>query len=121
MIYQSALLNGDLRWGLGVAIALILVVYLYMMQVLQRRVRPALSLYKTCQRAGNLLIMGVTYSAIGLLLTSPILFHTSFVNPAEPYIYPESHMYLLIIAAIALAIGVVLQLVWEDKPVTEPL
>lgn len=107
-------------WQISIAMALIFVVLFYMIQVIQRRVVPRLSFWHACGRAFHLLGLGIAYSAIGLFISAPILFSrffdATFVD--KPLEEPAR---LLVSGAIALTIGVVSQLVWDDKPVTEPL
>lgn len=120
-IYRSSQLV-SIEWEIGIFAGFILIVFFYMSQVLQRRIRPRLSLWRTYARAGHLLIVGIAYSAIGLLLTVPVIFNTPFLDPQFlKDNSPNNPMYLLITAAIALVLGTILQLVWDDKPVTEPL
>lgn len=104
-----------------ISLALVLLVLLYMMQVILRAVQPRPKSWIAFKRALNMLALAITYSFIGLLICAPVLYNPTFLDLKPPYdpAYPLG--YLLITAAITLAIGVVLQLVWEDKPITKPL
>jgi hypothetical protein len=108
-------------WQIITSLALVLFVLIYMIQVIQRRVVPRLNLCQACQRSLHLLWLGLAYSAIGLLVSAPVLFTAIFLD-GKPggNVPPPSPAALLTTAAIVLAIGVALQLVWDDKPVTEP-
>lgn len=105
----------------AISLTLIIVVLIYMMQVIQRAVQPRLKFWPAFVRSLHLIVMAIAYSAVGLLICAPVLYNSLFLG-SETYNNPGHPAgYLLITAAIALAIGVALQLVWEDKPVTEPL
>ena len=108
-------------WQIIISLALALFVLIYMIQVIQRRVVPRLNLWQACKRSFHLLSLGLAYSAIGLLISAPVLFTSTFLDgkPGNT-IPPASSAALLLTATIVLAIGVALQLVWDDKPVTEP-
>lgn len=117
-IYYNQL---NLERQVGIALALVILVLLYMVQIIQRRVQPQLKFWQSFVRSLHLMIMAIAYSAIGLLISAPILFDPLFIGSTVCRAPAPRAGYLLITAAIALAIGVALQLVWEDKPVTEPL
>jgi len=116
----AAIYKNSLPWQgqMAITIGLVLVVSIYMVQVIQRRVVPRLNFWHAGGRALHLLCLGIAYSAIGLLVSAPILFSPLF---DETFTNAPTWGALVITAAIALAIGVALQLVWDDKPVTEPL
>ncbi len=106
---------------LTISLALVLFVLIYMIQVIQRRVVPRLNFGQACKRSLHLLCLGLAYSAIGLLISAPVLFSSTFLNDKPGnFVAPASPTALLTTAALGLVIGVVLQLVWDDKPVTEP-
>jgi len=63
--------------------------------------------------------MAVIYSAVGLHLSAPIITSGAFLDQSNS-VQPKPPE-LLVLGSVALAIGVALQLVWEDKPVTEPI
>jgi hypothetical protein len=79
--------------------------------VIHRQVKPTPDRNETIIRAFDFLLIGVTYSVIGLFFFAQLFFGKASISPVK----------LCLTGAIALAIGVVLQLVWDDKPVTEPL
>ena len=114
-IYHNPL---SLVWQIIISVALVLFVFSYMMQVIQRCVVPRLHFRRAGARALHLLCLGIAYSAIGLLISAPVLFSPLF---DQNFVTAPPPGALLITAAIALALGVALQLVWDDKPVTEPL
>lgn len=111
----------SLIWHILISLALVVFVIVYMIQVIQRRVVPRLNLWQACRRSLHLLCLGLAYSAIGLLVSAPVLFTPTFLE-GKPgnHMPPASPEALITTAVIVLAIGVALQLVWEDKPVTEP-
>jgi len=112
-----------IEWQVLIALTLVILVLFYMVQIIQRRVQPRLKDWPSFTRSLHLMLMAIAYSAVGLLISAPILFDPLFISPADRSLSapPAGYGYLLITAAIALAIGVALQLVWEDRPVTEPL
>lgn len=119
-IYKNQL---NLKQQVGIALTLVILVLFYMVQIIQRRVQPRLKVWPSFTRSLHLMLMAIAYSAVGLLISAPILFDPLFISLADRSLSapPAGYGYLLITAAIALAIGVALQLVWEDRPVTEPL
>ena len=116
VLYESRL---DFWLQAAICLVIILAVGIYMVQVIHRQVQPRLSLWRAVQRSLHLLLTGVAHSAIGLWVSAPLLYSGTFLNQSAPS-EPTAGT-LLLTATIALAIGVVLQMVWEDKPVTEPL
>lgn len=117
----AVLYDSRLSFWLQAAICLVIIlaVGIYMVQVIHRQVQPRLPLWRAVQRSFHLLLTGAAHSAIGLWVSAPLLYSETFLNQSAP---PEPTAgCLLLTATIALAIGVVLQMVWEDKPVTEPL
>lgn len=100
-----------------ISFALVAFVLIYMIQVIQRRVVPRLNCWQAGKRSFHLLVLGLAYSAIGLLISAPVLFSPAF---DKSFTRPPAPETLLITATLVLAIGVALQLVWDDKPVTEP-
>lgn len=89
-----------------------------------RRVQPQPSTGQLLGRGADLLALGSAYSGLGLALVSPLLFRPSFLlGPAVtelPGAGPGA-LQLVLTAAIALGLGVALQLAWEEGPLTEPL
>ena len=117
-IYKNQL---DLKQQVGIAMTLVILVLFYMVQIIQRQVQPRLKVWPSFTRSLHLMLMAIAYSAVGLLISAPILFDPLFISPADRSASAPPAGYLLITAAIALTIGVTIQLVWEDKPMTEPL
>lgn len=83
-----------------------------------RRVAPSLSAAKLCGRSLTVLALGIGHATTGLALFSPLLFHPSFLD--LPSVHPCPGQ-LILTAAVALSLGVALQLVWEEKSLTQPL
>ncbi|MBW1698628.1 MAG: hypothetical protein JRH18_11570 [Deltaproteobacteria bacterium] len=114
----------SLKWHWGVYLlisaAMIAAVWLYLAQTILRHVKPKLQ-YKLSllKRGGSLMQMAVIYSAVGLHLSAPIITSGAFLDQSNS-VQPKPPE-LLVLGSVALAIGVALQLVWEDKPVTEPI
>lgn len=73
---------------------------------------------KLWRRGLTVLALGIGHAATGLALFSPLLFHPSFLD--LPSVHPCPGQ-LILTAAVALSLGVALQLVWEEKSLTEPL
>jgi hypothetical protein len=105
-------------------VALSLAPLLYIMFHIHRRVDPPLKFSSLLRRSSSVLVLAISYSALELLVAAPILFSSSFlcgVTPNEGCLpHPNLH-HLALCAAIALNLGVVLQLAWDEKPLTEPL
>ena len=102
-----------------VAVLLLILIVAFILLHIHKRVRPELSFPELFQRGVQLLIIASAYSSLGLFFLHNII----FINIINHILYPlpvgGSQLFLL--AAISLAIGVLLQLIWEEKPVTEPL
>lgn len=91
-----------------------------------RRVHPPLRLGHLVRRALPLVVLGGAYSLLGLALFSPIFTLAAFhgVDPAgsSAAAVPDLGVFhRLLLAAVALGLGMVLELAWEEKPLTEPL
>jgi hypothetical protein len=106
------------------AAALIVAALLYLMFHISRRVYPRLSIPALLQRSFSILLLAVAYSALELLIAAPLLFSIPFlcgIKPAEDCnVHADLHR-LALCAAIALNLGVILQLAWDEQPLTEPL
>lgn len=103
-----------------IGFALIIGVGIYMLIAIHRRGQPPMDWMKLVRRTGDIMLLGLTYSAIGLWITEPILLEIQKKEPgAQNLTFTYDALFLL--AAVALAIGVLLQLVWEERPVTQPL
>jgi len=111
----------DPGWQVIISAAIVGSVWGYMILVIRRRVHPRLSPRQAFARSCHLMIMAAAYSAVGLFICKPIFINEKFLGEHYYHLPLVFQAYHLILAAIALAIGVALQLVWEDKPVTEPL
>lgn len=108
------------QWTLAVLLAL--ATWAYTALHVHRRVQPALRAGTLLRRAGDLVAVALGYAVLGVGVAAPLLFHPSLLyhgqeRPGGP---PGPHQ-LALCAAIALSLGVVLQLAWEEKPLTEPL
>ncbi len=108
-------------WQAIISAAIVGSVWSYMILVIRRRVHPRLSPRRVFARSCHLMIMAAAYSAVGLFICKPIFINEQFLGEHYYHLPLVFQAYHLLLAAIALAIGVALQLVWEDKPVTEPL
>lgn len=125
VIYEQGLpaaaTTADLvQWAL--AGAAILGTTAYAALHIHRRVQPTLRPGVLWGRAANLVAVALFYAVLGLGVAAPLLFHRSLLYPHQPPPggAPGPHQ-LALCAAIALSLGVVLQLAWEEKPLTEPL
>lgn len=111
------------RFGSGIqvsaAVLLLILILVFILLHIHKRVRPELSFSEAFPRGIQLLAVAAAYSAIGLFFMYDLLFIT-IIN-SKPYPLPVGGSQLFLVAAISLAIGVLLQLIWEEKPVTEPL
>jgi hypothetical protein len=97
---------------------------LFIVLHIYRRVYPAPRLPVLFGRALNLLVLAIGYSSAGLLLAAPVLFSPSFLYSSGTGEFPHpgaAFHHLALLAAIALNLGVILQLAWDEKPLTEPL
>lgn len=108
-------------WQIAISTAIILAIWLYLMQMIERRVQPSIGLGRALMRSSHLMVMAAIYSSLGLFVSAPVLFSRAFLSGELFRPTRGAEAYLLITAAIALAIGVVVQLVWEERAVTEPL
>lgn len=103
--------------ALPVTTAVLSCILFYIGITIRRRVWPPPYGEKLAGKCLHLLLYGITYSLLELFMIAPLLFQPPFLNSGDP----QSKAYLLVTATLALAIGMVLQLVWEEKPVTELL
>ncbi len=107
------------RWhSLWFAAAMLLLTALaYIMIHIARRVDPPLRLKTLLWRSLDLWALAVSYAALGLAGAAPILFSRTVLG-AQVAVQPQ---HLALVAAVALNLGVILQLAWDEKPLTEPL
>jgi hypothetical protein len=100
-----------------VAASIVAATWLYSCLHVLQRVQPVPPRQVLVLRAWSLVWTGLGYTAVGLTFAAPVLFADRFLGTATA---PHLHT-LVLIASIALALGVVLELAWEEKPLTEPL
>ena len=106
------------RGGLWLATGvLVLTALAYVMLHVSRRVHPAPRPAELLRRSLRVLALAVSYAALGLVAAAPVLFSRTVMGATEPI----EARHLALVAAIALNLGVVLQLAWDEKPLTEPL
>lgn len=87
------------------------------------RVHPTPRLRVVASRALGTIWFAVAYAAVGLVFFSPLLFSAQFLSSpasASPPVPPAPHSAALV-ATVALALGLILELAWEERPLTEPL
>jgi hypothetical protein len=105
-------------------VTLLAAAFLYVALHISRRVHPQLPIPHLLLRSGSVLSLAVTYTLAELLLAGPVLFSNHFLcdDPASAACNPHRQLgRLALCAAIALNLGVILQLAWDEKPLTEPL
>lgn len=83
-----------------------------------RRVQPNPGAAKLAQRALHVLAIGGAYTALELLLFLPMFSSAAFFGGEVPEFGVSN---LLLLATVALALGMVLELAWQERPLTEPL
>ncbi|HEY2292150.1 MAG TPA: hypothetical protein VGM86_15735 [Thermoanaerobaculia bacterium] len=107
------------------SVGLILISLLYIAFHIARRVHPQPGFGRLLKSSASVLFLAVGYSAVELLAVGPLLFSPLFLCGAHPdpktcIVHGEPYR-LALCAAIALNLGVILQLAWDEKPLTEPL
>lgn len=107
-------------WLLFAGVSLILLVFLFILLNIHKRVKPDLSFKNLISRAVDIFILSISYSLSGLYILEPVIRKSVFTNDQLALLHP-CFSQLFFIASVSLAIGVILQLIWEEKPVTEPL
>jgi hypothetical protein len=85
-----------------------------------RRVHPGLRPWPLARRSTPLVALGGAYALLGLALFSP-LFGLEEFHGAAASVPDLDLLQRLLLAAVALGLGMVLELAWEEKPLTEPL
>ncbi|MBN1543742.1 hypothetical protein JW992_16485, partial [candidate division KSB1 bacterium] len=111
----------DVKVNLGASFLIVLFVFGYLCIAVQRRIYPKLSTRNLISRALPLFSLALSYSLCGSVFCQRFLIElTETPQPSwqAKSIYASQGILTL---AIAMAIGIVLQLFWEDKPVTDPL
>lgn len=98
------------------SVILILFVLGFIFLNIQKRVKPLLNCRELAVRTLDIFAIAATYAMIGLLVFERVFFITF-----DPDISKPCFSQLFFFASISLAIGVIFQLIWEEKPVTEPL
>lgn len=110
------------EWHFWIAGGVLLVAaFFYIAFHISRRVHPWLRLPTVVRRSWSIFLLGVGYSALELLVLAPVLFSPDLVCGAPDCAVNASPGRLALCAAIALNLGVILQLAWDEKPLTEPL
>jgi hypothetical protein len=118
LIYQSQ----REPWQFWTASALFTVAALiYIVLHIARRIHPVPRLPKLFRRGSDLLVLAVAYAAIELWPAAPILFSNSLLFEKEGGPLAVQPSKLVFCAVVALNLGVLLQLAWDEKPLTEPL
>ena len=107
------------QWGLG--LGLLVAVWVYTMLHIARRVHPTPRIRRLALRALNLVWLGLGYSAVLAAVAAPFLFSRSFLEGSGSGTVFVTFRSLFLTATIALSLGVILQLAWDEKPLTEPL
>jgi hypothetical protein len=93
----------------------------YIVLHIARRIHPVPRLPILFRRGCDLLALAIAYAAIELWPAGPILFSHSLLYEDQGgplQVYPSK---LVFCAVVALNLGVLLQLAWDEKPLTEPL
>lgn len=103
------------------AAALLAATLLYVPVHISRRVYPPPRWPKLFRLGFDVVALGVGYAALELLLFAPLLFSRSFLCEDPECTVSASPARQVLCAAIALILGIVLQLAWDEKPLTEPL
>jgi hypothetical protein len=103
------------------ALALLGVTLLYVPVHISRRVYPPPRWPKLFRLGFDVVALGVGYAALELLLFAPLLFSNSFLCQSPECTVSATPARQILCAAIALILGIVLQLAWDEKPLTEPL
>jgi len=111
----------SVQWS--VAAAILAAVWAYAAFHIGARVHPTPRTRVVAFRALATVWFAVACAAVGLVFFSPLLFSSQFLSsPASvsPPTPPDPHSATLV-AAVALALGLILELAWEERPLTEPL
>lgn len=95
-------------------VALLAAAFLFIAVHLSRRVHPRLRWPALVRRSGSLLLLGLGYGALELLVLAPVLFAPELVCGAPDCFVHLTRGRLALCAAIALNLGVLLFLAWEQ-------
>jgi len=105
-----------------ISAALVGVALLYVAVHISRRVYPQPPWPRLFWLGSDIMVLAIGYAALGLLLFAPLLFSTGFIaDPGQECPVQATPGQQILCAAIALILGIVLQLAWDEKPLTEPL
>lgn len=98
---------------------LLLAIWTYLVLHIARRVEPPPRPAALAGRALRLILVGAMHAAAGLALSAPLLTSPRFLGGSAAA--PTRPVSLVLLAVVALGLGVVLQLAWEENPLTDPL
>src|SRR6185295_6995136 len=110
--------DSDVWFPYVLAAALTMGCYAFTLLHVSRRVAPPLEKLQLHGRSLAVVAIGIGHATIGLTLLGPLLFDSLFLELSDVHPCPGQ---LILTAAVALSLGVALQLVWEEKSLTEPL
>jgi hypothetical protein len=106
-------------WKLYTAsLVLVIGTFFYVPVHISRRVYPPPPWKLLFRRSRGIVALGVGYAALELLFFAPFFFTSAFLDLAE---FQKGPPQLILCGSIALILGVILQLAWDEKPMTEPL
>lgn len=101
-----------------VAVILVLCTFFYVPVHVSRRVYPPPHWRILFRRSRGVVALGIGYAALELLLFAPFFFTSAFLGTE---VFRKGPAQLVLCGSIALILGVILQLAWDEKPMTEPL
>lgn len=104
-----------------IAFGLVAASLAYIILHIWRRVFPPLSVRSLLARSFEVLVLAIAYAGVELLLLAPLFYVPAFLGIEAKDIPAAQASHLVLCAAIALNLGVILQLAWDEKPLTEPL
>ncbi|MBN1271072.1 MAG: hypothetical protein JXB26_02275 [Candidatus Aminicenantes bacterium] len=102
------------------SIFFLVVTFIFIMLNINKRVEPALVFKELFCRFLDMIVIAVSYALIGLVVFRKI-FILAVQRANSGYQSQPCLIQLFFMASIALTIGIIFQLIWEDKPFTEPL
>lgn len=119
LIYESGIKPPAL---FAIDLGLSLAAFAYIWLHVSKRVRPTPRARKISARVFNVWALALAYAIALLLPMAPVLFSGSMMyGPGNDLPTRVQFTKLLLCAMFALNLGVVLQLVWDETPLTEPL